>query len=136
MNPHSFNFRRCVPPVQPCQQSSVLNENITVCLVGPGKIPIISLSSQPNLLPAHPHPSVIQTVPSVPGHFVSPFPHFQCFPLAVRMPECQPNMFCSQPVDQAAFLHLPVTFQLYAVIFQLHLASQSPLAESKMSDPL
>lgn len=68
-----------MPAAPPRWQSPEVNENITDCLAGPGKIPIISQSYQPNLLPAHPlrsHPNC----PLRPPPLCLPFASFTMLP--------------------------------------------------------
>lgn len=89
----------------------MVNESITDCFPNPGKIPIISQSYQPNQLLARPllsHPNCPLCSPPLCLSLAS-FTMLSCHP--PRMPECQPNLFCSPPLYPLGFFYLPITPQ-------------------------
>lgn len=92
----------------------MVNESITDCLPNPGKIPIISQSYQPNQLLARPllsHPNCPLCSPPLCLSLAS-FTMLSCHPPpALRMPECQPNLFCFPPLYPLGFFYLPITPQ-------------------------
>lgn len=98
-----------MPAALPRWQSPVVNKNITDCLAGLGRIPIVSQSYRPNLPTQFSH----RNCPLFPPISVFPLLHLQCSPvtpLALSMPECQPNLFCCPPLYPLGFV-FPITSQ-------------------------